>query len=297
MSEAFEHGRTCSVCGFRFESQNDVLCALPRARKQAYSQFVRDYSRIRELEGRGSEDSAYYLALPYRDLTGRNSAQGKIRGISYAHFERRILPEVGQACRPAVLDLGAGTGWLSYRLARQQCQPIAVDLIANQSDGLGAAHHYGAELGCLFPLILAEFDNLPFVDAQFDLAVFNSSFHYSTDYRKTLMETRRCLRPNGMVIVLDSPIYRRREHGELMREERHRSFQSQFGFRSDSIPSLEFLYDDLLSELERDLGLSWRVYRPWYGWQWHLRPLKAWLKRNRPPSRFQILVGRWHDAP
>ena len=33
--------------------------------------FLEDYSRIRQAEGRGSDDPAYYLALPYRDLSGR----------------------------------------------------------------------------------------------------------------------------------------------------------------------------------------------------------------------------------
>ncbi len=78
-----------------------------------------------------------------------------------------------------------------------------------------------------------------------------------------------------------------------MREERHNYFERHFGFRSDSIPSVEFLDDDLLRDLARDTGLKWKVYRPWYGWRWHLRPWRAWIKRRRPPSRFQVLVGSW----
>jgi SAM-dependent methyltransferase len=285
--------KTCPECGFRFEYQNGILCALPQTRRQVYARFIDEYSKIRELEGRGSESAAYYLALPYRDLTGRNKRQWMIRGTTYAFFESRILPQFGHVPQPAVLDLGAGTGWLSYRLAKRRCQPVAVDLLANPNDGLGAARHFQASMDSLFPLVLAEFDNLPFSDAQFDIAIFNSSLHYSINYVRTLEEARRCLKPAGKVVVLDSPIYRRREHGEQMREERHRHFETQFGFRSDSIPSQEFLYDDLLLELARDLGLRWRVYRPWYGWRWHLRPWQARLKRSRPPSRFHILVGSW----
>ena len=50
--------------------------------------------------------------------------------------------------------------------------------------------------------IEAEFDHLPFADGQFDLAVFNSSLHYSTDYHGTLGEARRCLKPSGSIVVL-----------------------------------------------------------------------------------------------
>ena len=65
----------------------------------------------------------------------------------------------------------------------------------------------------------------PFANASFDLAIFNASIHYSTDYRRTLTEVRRCLRPGGRLVIIDSPVYRRREHGEKMRAERRRYFE------------------------------------------------------------------------
>ena len=50
----------------------------------------------------------------------------------------RPLPErTERALR--ILDLGAGNGWMSYRLALQGHLPIAVDLLTNDRDGLGAA--------------------------------------------------------------------------------------------------------------------------------------------------------------
>jgi len=129
------------------------------------------------------------------------------------------------------------------------------------------------------------------VGRQFDWAVFNCSLHYSTDYRRTLAEALRCLRPGGQIVVLDSPVYKRREHGDTMREERHQQFERSYGFRSASVQSIEFLWEGLLRELEKDLRMTWRIHRPWYGWAWHMRPWKARLQRRRPPSRFWILVG------
>jgi SAM-dependent methyltransferase len=159
-------------------------------------------------------------------------------------------------------------------------------------DGLGAARHLQAEIREHFPCLEAEFDNLPFCDAQFDLVVFNASAHYSTDYRVTFAESLRCLRRRGAIVVMDSPIYRLPEHGELMREERHRDFHARYGFRSDSVASREYLDNGLLRGLERELQLRWECHHPWYGWRWHLRPLVARLKGRRPPSRFHILIGR-----
>ena len=264
-------------------------------RQAHYSQFRREYTAVRRAEGRGSENRESYLALPFQDLTGRNSDQWAIRARTYRYFVRHLLPRLEGAGSLLALDMGAGNGWLSYRLAQRGHRPVAVDLLDDSTDGLAAARHFASVLREPFPCVEAEFDALPFCDSQFDLAVFNASLHYSTDYFRTLSEVRRCLRPGGAVVVLDSPIYRRREHGERMREERHREFKARYGFRSDSVPSREFLYDGELRELARILALQWKVYRPWYGLRWHLRPWKARLTGRRPPSRFNILVGRWGE--
>lgn len=271
------------------------MCALAPNRQEFYARFLEEYRQIRYAEGRGSGKTEYYLALPYRDLTGKNSNQWLIRGRTYKYFEKKIVPEFEKSDGLDILDLGAGTGWLSYRLAQRNHRPIAVDIFVDAKDGLGAGHHYQTALNRQFPVVLAEFDNLPFEDAQFDLAIFNSSLHYSTDYETTLSETKRCLKASGSVIVLDSPVYKRSEHGEAMKEERHRYFAAQFGFRSDSLPSIEFLDNVMLTRLAHSLRLKWKIYHPWYGWKWSLRPLKYRIKGSRPPARFCILVGNWSE--
>jgi SAM-dependent methyltransferase len=240
--------------------------------------FLEQYRIIRSAEGRGSEDSAYYQALPFHD-----SWQWRIRARTYSYFERTILP--AEPCR--LLDLGAGNGWLSNRVASQGHSVIALDIFRDERDGLGAVHHYGGA----FPAVEADFHQLPFPSASFDLIVFNASLHYSPDYAAALNETRRCLAPGGRVVVLDSPVYRLPEHGLRMREERQQQFQQQYGFRSEALGSIEFLDEPLIAELARELGMRWEIHKPWYGWQWHLRPLRATLKGQRPPSRFWILVG------
>jgi ubiquinone/menaquinone biosynthesis C-methylase UbiE len=251
--------------------------------------FLEDYSRIRKAEGRGSDDPDYYLELPYRDLSGHLAAQWKMRGRTYRYFENRILPAMERDRPLDLLDLGAGCGWMSYRLALRGHQPVAVDILTDGRDGLGAARHYSGKAA--FPRFNAEFDQLPFQDASFDAALYNASLHYSSDYSKTLLEARRCVRPGGRIVILDSPVYREREHGERMRRERHEQFLAQYGTESDHIRSIEYLDLATIDSLTRQIGIEWRVYKPWYGFAWHLRPLKASLKGSRPPSRFWILEG------
>ena len=249
----------------------------------ARRQFLDDYARIRSAEGRGSEESAYYQALPFIDATGRNADQWRIRAHTFRYFAGRVLPRQ----QTKVLDLGAGNCWLSYRLAELHHQPVAVDIFSDPRDGLGAARHYPVQ----FPLVEGDFDRLPFSSSTFDLVVFNASFHYSADYARTLTEARRCLRPGGRVVILDSPVYKLSEHGEQMRAERQVFFEQQHGFRSEALRSIEFLDEPMLDVLSRDLKITWRIHRPWYGLGWMLRPWKARLKGRRPPSRFWILEG------
>jgi ubiquinone/menaquinone biosynthesis C-methylase UbiE len=262
---------------------------------QARQRFIEDYVKIRHAEGRGSQDADYYLALPYRDITGRLQSQWTIRAKSYRYLESRVLPAMEkEAGRPLrIADLGAGNCWMSYRLALRGHWVIATDILSDPLDGLAAGSHYQPHV--TFSRINAEFDDLPIAPASLDLIIYNASVHYSTDYHRTLAEARRCLRPGGSFVIIDSPIYKRREHGEMMRRERHRQFQSTYGFASDTLQSIEFFDEEMLNEISRSLGIQWRIYRPWYGWQWAMRPWKARWKGARPPSRFWILAGRFQQ--
>jgi SAM-dependent methyltransferase len=252
---------------------------------EARRQFLEDYGRIRTAEGRGSDKGDYYRALPFADATSPNAEQWRIRSRTFRYFASRVLPG-----RPLqILDLGAGNCWLSHRLAEAGHRPVAVDIFSDQRDGLRAARHYPLPIR----VVEADFDRLPFEPSSVDMAVFNASFHYSPDYARTLAEVRRCLRPEGRVVILDSPVYKHSQHGEQMRAERQDFFEREHGFRSEALGSIEFLDEPMLGDLARDLQLTWRVHKPWYGLAWMLRPWKARLAGRRPPSRFWILEGRF----
>jgi ubiquinone/menaquinone biosynthesis C-methylase UbiE len=285
-----EASSSCRECGFLVAKAGGIWRALAPMRELYYSRFVTEYTAIRAREGRGSDGSDYYLALPFRDLTGRNTWQWKIRARSFEFFSMRVLPmiEARRGPRLRVLDIGAGNGWLSYRLSLRGHASVAVDLLDNHQDGLGAAWHYERQLTLPFVCVQTEMDNLPFGDAQFDIAVFNASFHYSENYSRTLREAIRCLRPGGEVIVMDSPFYCRDDSGRAMVLEKHATFQQQHGYRSDSIRSLEFLTPQILADLEQACGLRWRIGRPWYGLSWASRGWKAKLRGRREPAKFYV---------
>ena len=284
----------CRNCSFYMTRNRGIWQALPAERKKHFEQFMLEYEQVRKAEGRGSTSSEYYLALPFRDLSGHNSWQWSIRTRTHLYIVRNILPTLHRKKDESlkVLDLGAGNGWLSYRLAALGHTPTAVDLLTNEFDGLGAGHHYGSALPELFPRFQAELDNLPFASDQFDCAIFNAAFHYSENYERTLSEAMRCLRPGGTIIIADSPTYSGESDGFQMVVERQEIFRRNFGFASNSLNSSEFLTPRRMLELAAKLQLEWKTHKIWYGFRWASRPLLARLKRRREPSQFLVYTAQ-----
>lgn len=282
----------CQFCGLHMSVNNGIVNALSPDRAAHYSRFIADYERIRAAEGRGSQKDEFYLSLPYKDTSGRNSKQWKIRSRSYDYLMSHVLGRNLRREGGQILDLGAGNCWMSFRLALARYRPFAVDLLTNEYDGLGAAEHFRKHLPVMFPRFQAELARLPFQDEQFDAVIFNASFHYAEDYVTTLREALRCAKKGGMVIVSDTPWYSSEQSGRRMVLERNASFLERYGTASDSIKSLEYLTDERLRTLEEMLGIRWNIYCPRYGLKWAMRPLVATLLNRREPSRFRIYVTR-----
>ena len=166
--------------------------------------FLDDYVKIRHAEGRGSQDAAYYLALPFRDLTGKLQDQWTIRAQSFRYLEKRVLPAIEkELARPLrIADLGAGNCWLSYRLALRGHRPLAIDILGDPLDGLAAGRHYQKYAG--FPRVTAEFDDLPFQSA-----AWTSRFtarRFTTDGLPAHARRDSSLpAPGGRFLIVDSP--------------------------------------------------------------------------------------------
>ena len=146
--------------------------------------FLDDYLRIRRAEGRGSDDPAYYFALPYRDLSGALISSGTCAAaridISSARSCGRSSAGVRSICSIwARAADGCRTGW---RCAGTGRSPWIFSTDRSRRAGRRAA---------LFRTrSLASRDSTPssisfrFADASFDAVIYNASLHYSSDYFK-----------------------------------------------------------------------------------------------------------------
>jgi radical SAM superfamily enzyme YgiQ (UPF0313 family)/SAM-dependent methyltransferase len=282
-----EHRRRCPIEQRSFEAIDGIWRFLLAERETYFAPFLREYGIVRADEGRGTDDPSYYRRLPFEDRSGRHPDMWTIRATSFRALADSVLPRHEKKPLKIALDLGAGNGWLAYRLAERGWQAAAVDLSTDRLDGLGAKAFYDRS----FAAIQAEFERLPIASGQVDLVIFNASFHYATDYAAVLSEAKRVLAPGGEIVILDTPIYEDGSSGRRMVLEREEAFLRKYGFRSNALPSENYLTYARLPQLERQLGLSFRVIKPYYGLRWAVRPLRARLSGGREPAKFHLLVA------
>src|SRR6266699_2163358 len=81
----------CRACGFVIQRARGIWRALAPSREDKFRQFVKEYQTVRLKEARGTGGARYFLSLPYRDVTGRNTWQWKIRGRFFADL-KKITP-------------------------------------------------------------------------------------------------------------------------------------------------------------------------------------------------------------
>ncbi len=176
-------------------------------RRMTLDRFAVDYAAVRRAEQReltGDE----VRALPVVRADHPLAAMWQQRAESHQRFKAAI------ANRPAgaILDIGAGCGWLSADLCRNRWHAAALDVTVDGGDGLAAARHHGLDM----LLVRAEMEALPFATSSSDLAVFNASLHYAASPTSALAEASRVVRKGGVVVVLDSPVFTDTAAGQSM---------------------------------------------------------------------------------
>src|SRR5262245_8489048 len=226
----------CVRCQQRYERSDGIYRFLTRPRVERAAPFVQQYRAVREQDGYRETAPEYYRMLPVVVQYHPRAAEWRVRRESYAHFQQRALPGVWQGPIRA-LDLGAGSAWLSHRLASYGHHAVAVDRLDDDADGLGACRHYPVA----FAVVQADFDALPFEPAQFDVVILNSSLHYSQDPGATLSEAKRMLVTGGALVVMDSPMFNRASDGHAMVDAQSRRFVTHYGVTDVLRPGVGFL--------------------------------------------------------
>jgi SAM-dependent methyltransferase len=277
----------CVSCQQRYERRDGIYRFLTRSRSDQAAPFLRQYRAVREQDGYHETAPEYYRMLPVVAQSNPRAGEWRVRRESYAHFQQRALPGVWQGPIRA-LDLGAGSGWLSHRLASFGHHAVAVDRLDDDIDGLGACRHYPVA----FAVVVADFDALPFEPAQFDVVILNSSLHYSADPTATLSEAKRMLVSGGSLVVMDSPMFSHTRDGHAMVDAQRQAFTAHYGV-SDVIRSgVGFLTFGDLDRLAGALGLRGRFFPSRGPLGWRVRRHLSRLRLRRAPAACGVWVAQ-----
>jgi SAM-dependent methyltransferase len=270
----------------RFDHSDGIWRCLSPNRAAQLERFVRQYRAVRARDGYRTPDAGYYRTLPAVAAGDPQAGTWQIRRETYHHLLGHVL-----AAGPAplrILDLGAGSGWLSHRLAALGHSPVAVDAIDDAVDGLGAARHYATP----FPLVQADFDTLPFQPGQFDLVIFNGSLHYAPDTAATLERAHRMLAPGGALVVMDSPMFRVDGHGSAMVSDTLRRFRVDCGVGNAVQQGIGYLTFAMLAAIAQRLQLRPHFVPSRGPLGWRLRRHLARVRLRRAPAAFGLWVAR-----
>lgn len=283
---AADRGFACASCGVVFSAGNGVLHFLSPQRAAAAAPFQQQYRHVREREGYRQSSATYYRMLPFVPRHDPHASEWRIRRESFAHLQQHALPDLWRGSI-RVLDLGAGSGWLSHRLAADGHAVVAVDRLDDDADGLGVCRHYDVP----FAAVQADFDRLPFEPAQFDLVVFDGSLHYASHPAESLKEAARMLTPGGAIAVMDSPMFASDGDGQAMVADQLRRIESDHGIRPALRAGQGFLTFSGLAEAAAGVGLTGRFFPSRGPVTWRVGRHLARLTLGRPAAAFGVWVA------
>lgn len=261
----------CRACGQQFGEIDQIPALLRDEEAARFEAFARQYRAARRRDGWPPPDPAQALALPYGQPTGQPALYWQVRRQSFCALLAILAREGPPPAHGPAADLGAGTGWLSYRLAQIGYTVLAVDASRDADWGLGAAARiYLPQVA--FALAQGDLEHPPLQTEKLALIILNASLHYAADLEAALRRLARALKPGGRLGVLDTPIARRPRPG-TGQGDRHLGRQE--------------LHEALLAA-----GLSPRWVPVRRGARWRLHQAKAWLKRDALFSFPLILADR-----
>ena len=209
----------CTACGQQYVLEGRCPALFRREDAVRLQMFAQKYRETRQREGWQAPTRQQALGLPYSQPAGSPALYWLVRRQSFCALMGILAREGPTPAHGPAADLGAGTGWLSYRLAQVGYQVLAVDASLDADWGLGAAEqHYLPKVH--FQPVLGDLQHPPLLAGNLGLIVFNASLHYASDLESTLLRAARALKPIGRIIILDTPIARR-PHPGTGRGDRH----------------------------------------------------------------------------
>ena len=246
-----EDGFYCAEHDLIFPVQEGIFQMLPPAERESAADFAAEYRERREEQGWRPLSAEELSALPEVAPDGWDRLYWPTRNQSFRILNERIEALAAQEDRPLlIVDMGAGFAWLSARYAAAGHSVVALDLSCDDAFGLGAARPISQDPGQSLTLVQGDIEQPPFLPQSADVLIYNASLHYAGDLGRCLAAGAQTLRPEGSLIIMDSPIVygqvtavpteaeqsQNRRAGRQLAEEELAQALAQAGLRSETLP-------------------------------------------------------------
>ena len=250
----------CRQCGRSLAAAGGGLDLLDDEAREAADRFAARYTALRRHEG--------WIGVGGREDPERGEPRlwsGHVKSLSEAAAV--LSRERAGTGRPVVVDVGSGSGWAARYI--RDADVIAIDLLDAP----------------IFPDVLhvrGDMARLPLRDAAVDAALYAASLHYAP-VEDSICEAARVLRPGGLLLAIDSPMYSD-GRAQARAEERSAAYYTKAGF-----PELAAHYHPIdVTALRSELGAG--------GFEvLYLDPgltARRWWERIGPLRRASFLVAR-----
>jgi len=151
------------------------------------------------------EKQRVYHDWEARTYEGKFNISYDERCIEYAHDRFRRVIDPGERFA-RVLELGAGTGFLSINLALAGCLDGAELTVTDISQGmLDVCVENGRQHGVILTPAAGDAEALPFPDGSFDLVIGHAFLHHLPDPQAAIAEAFRVLVPGGTLVIAGEP--------------------------------------------------------------------------------------------
>jgi len=261
---------SCRTCGGNYPIRDGLLSLIKEDDAASWEAFSRRYSEKCRLEGCLRPGRSRLCRLPFRRPPGGSRFYWTTRKESYLAFMRILGRQVPAPAAGLAADLGAGWGWLGFRLYQLGYRVLALDVNRDRDYGLGLAADTFGKHEHFLPL-QADFSPPPVRKHSLSLAVFNASLHHADRTEETLKSIERKLQPGGILVIMDTPLGKK----SVKAAER--------GFRCLG-------KGELVSTLQK-LHLSVRIIPVRRGWRWAFFQIRSRLKKR---IRFSFpIIAAW----